>query len=608
MKGIIRKTILYSLSLLLVIMALYVKVDINIPNEKVIGEYKIRTILDKKYESQFKIIDVVSIDVSDNVLKANAETTIETVMRIIAFSVYVSIGAQHAWNLIETTAQGFVDWYENNTQTTNPTADGYIPYEGTFDYILDYLTNTGQLSQVNPDSYVIPEETLKAIYDTGEWYINHVIENPSNWVRFQQVTYKDHNGNYQSTTLPTINGQLQFTVVNHTTTNIIASREYAYVYNSMNYWLTNNDALTSVQKISVAPGIYRLKMQVRNRANETEIIFSKYSLDITEATMEILDTAVYFDIAFRPGKSFYLIPFFNDFTLIQNFAYAIPFQQDNITMTNGSYVTALASWNGIFMNSYSNTEYTTGEFPDFVDDTGYPIGIPDIGEDSDYWTVPVPDPNAPEPVYPTPVPPELNPIYEYTPPTTVPTTTEWTDLVTPVDTMPFPGVDDLLDGTFMKDLMAWLGGVATWLTNAIMNWFSMAFGSLFEMIQDLIDGQSVGGQFETPVDGELINDFGAWFNGFETDTFGLTSVITAPLNMINSLVNAQCTPIPLELIGYEFDLPCIDELVPSGFGSMLTLYRLITDVLIAYWVMVNTLALIKGFKDPEKDNIEVLEL
>lgn len=107
---------------------------------------------------------------------------------------------------------------------------------------------------------------------------------------------------------------------------------------------------------------------------------------------------------------------------------------------------------------------------------------------------------------------------------------------------------------------------------------------------------------------DATNSIGNFFGGFTTDTYGLTSVISAPMVLISNLVSQTCTAIPMELIGYEFELPCIDSLIPSAFNPLLTLYRTVTDALIGYWIMINTLALIKDFKDPEKDNISVLEL
>jgi hypothetical protein len=44
------------------------------------------------------------------------------------------------------------------------------------------------------------------------------------------------------------------------------------------------------------------------------------------------------------------------------------------------------------------------------------------------------------------------------------------------------------------------------------------------------------------------------------------------------------------------------------FGSIFTLYQTITTGFIAYWVAVRIFALIKGFKDPEDDKIEVMDL
>lgn len=102
-----------------------------------------------------------------------------------------------------------------------------------------------------------------------------------------------------------------------------------------------------------------------------------------------------------------------------------------------------------------------------------------------------------------------------------------------------------------------------------------------------------------------------FFNSFTTDTFGLTSIITAPLNLIKSLTSKTCTPLhlPLPFLDNKYlDLPCMSSIYSQYFGSFFTLYQTITYGIIAYWVCVRIFNLVKDFKNPEHDEIEVLDL
>lgn len=103
------------------------------------------------------------------------------------------------------------------------------------------------------------------------------------------------------------------------------------------------------------------------------------------------------------------------------------------------------------------------------------------------------------------------------------------------------------------------------------------------------------------------NDF---FTGFESDDYGLTAIVTAPLNFIKSITSSTCTPLgfPLPFVDKRAELPCMNAIYKEHFGSFLTLYQTITFGIVAYWVCVNTLATIRGFKDPNSDRIEVLDL
>ena len=101
-----------------------------------------------------------------------------------------------------------------------------------------------------------------------------------------------------------------------------------------------------------------------------------------------------------------------------------------------------------------------------------------------------------------------------------------------------------------------------------------------------------------------------FFSNFNTDTFGLTSVITAPLELIKSVTSKSCTPLQLTLpfVNKELNLPCLSTIYENHFGSFLTIYRTITFGFVSYWVCIKIFNLVKDFKNPEHDEIEVLDL
>lgn len=101
-----------------------------------------------------------------------------------------------------------------------------------------------------------------------------------------------------------------------------------------------------------------------------------------------------------------------------------------------------------------------------------------------------------------------------------------------------------------------------------------------------------------------------FFNNFSTDTHGLTGIITAPLNAIQSLTSKTCSPLvlPLPFVDKDLTLPCMREIYVDNFGAFMNIYDIITLGIISYWVMVRIFALVKDFKNPDHDEIEVMDL
>lgn len=110
---------------------------------------------------------------------------------------------------------------------------------------------------------------------------------------------------------------------------------------------------------------------------------------------------------------------------------------------------------------------------------------------------------------------------------------------------------------------------------------------------------------------DATNSAGSFFSGFTTDTFGLTSIITAPLNLITSITSSTCSPVGLPIPFVDnmtLNLPCLRGIYEQHFGTLLSVYQTITFGIVAYWVCIRIFALVKDFKNPEHDEIEVLDL
>lgn len=100
------------------------------------------------------------------------------------------------------------------------------------------------------------------------------------------------------------------------------------------------------------------------------------------------------------------------------------------------------------------------------------------------------------------------------------------------------------------------------------------------------------------------------FSDFSSNTFGLTSIITAPLGLISSLSSSSCTSLslPLPYVNTNLTLPCMTTVYQNTFGSFFTLYQTITFGIVAYWVIVKIFNIIKDAKNPDHDEIEVIDL
>ena len=103
-----------------------------------------------------------------------------------------------------------------------------------------------------------------------------------------------------------------------------------------------------------------------------------------------------------------------------------------------------------------------------------------------------------------------------------------------------------------------------------------------------------------------------FFKDFSSDDYGLTDVITAPLNFIKSLSSTSCTNLKLKVPflpgDNHIELPCMTSIYNQYFGDLFTIYQALTFGMISYWVCVDILRLVNNFKNPDNDEVEVADL
>lgn len=102
-----------------------------------------------------------------------------------------------------------------------------------------------------------------------------------------------------------------------------------------------------------------------------------------------------------------------------------------------------------------------------------------------------------------------------------------------------------------------------------------------------------------------------FFNDFDNEDFGLSSIITLPLTTIQSLSSSQCVALELPIPftnGSTITLPCMAEIYQSKASGIYNLWQIVCYGLIGYWIGTDIFHMVKGFKDPDTDKVEVVDL
>lgn len=90
---------------------------------------------------------------------------------------------------------------------------------------------------------------------------------------------------------------------------------------------------------------------------------------------------------------------------------------------------------------------------------------------------------------------------------------------------------------------------------------------------------------------------------------GLTAIIQAPINFLQSLNSKTCSNIvlPLPYLG-NATIPCMSSIYSTKFNDIYNLLKIVINGVLCYRMALSVVMIIKGAKNPNEDKIEVMDL
>ena len=109
------------------------------------------------------------------------------------------------------------------------------------------------------------------------------------------------------------------------------------------------------------------------------------------------------------------------------------------------------------------------------------------------------------------------------------------------------------------------------------------------------------------VDSGVGTDF---FDDFQDNSHGLTGIITAPLTAIQRITSSTCQPlvIPIPFTNGTVSLPCMTSVYSQHISTVYNIWKVVSFGIISYFICIDIFHLVKDFKDPESNKVEVLDL
>lgn len=112
------------------------------------------------------------------------------------------------------------------------------------------------------------------------------------------------------------------------------------------------------------------------------------------------------------------------------------------------------------------------------------------------------------------------------------------------------------------------------------------------------------------IEDSQVDDKSSFFTGFTDNSHGLTGIITLPLSTIQSITNTSCVAlsIPIPFTNESVSLPCMTEVYQNYVPTVFSIWQVVSFGIISYFICIDIFKMVKGFKDPNEDKVEVLDL
>lgn len=106
------------------------------------------------------------------------------------------------------------------------------------------------------------------------------------------------------------------------------------------------------------------------------------------------------------------------------------------------------------------------------------------------------------------------------------------------------------------------------------------------------------------------NENSNFFSSFRTKFHGLSDIITTPLYAIKKINTGVCSPleIPIPFTNKNISLPCMNTVYENNIPNILNIWQIVTNGIISYFIILDLFRIVKSFKSPEEDKIEVVDL
>lgn len=513
---------------------------------------------------EFTRNELVTYKLNTDVVEEVDASLLLTAVGLVALSVFLSLGASHTADLIRTNASAFTSWYTNWYSDTSFADQNEWQ---TAHKAETYLVETGQLnsdgSLKNADSVVLPKEILSNFYKSAEWYMNDYID--AGGIKWFALNYNNTNTIY----VPTVK-DVETIRFDQTNISVINGTKSLSLLNTALY-------KTTINEVQISPSVYRLKITIRDL--DDNVIEEKYSANLT-----------YEQSVIYAQNDGFIISILNAHSTYRYFGITPLFWNADYTYSQGLYLefklATTTSTVSVPINNYNtNMVMPTNNYKGMSDsnivinENGFPTSVDDS---SNYFVVDTTQPTPPV----TNLPEDQEHLYTYIPQTnpTYPDILDGMPITNPIEqtndptlTVPLPGVDDLLDGTYFKDIIVWFTAWWVLTISNITNFWNTAWANLTLGINWL--GQSIeeliiwlGNTITLPITQATIN-----FDLFKETLGSDTDIIIDILQFFFDVVEFAIKFV-VHTISFLFDLVsllvgAIFNLLRSTISTFITLIQ-----------------------------------